>query len=281
MGRRQSGTVEDRRGFSGRMAGGGIVGLITIVVALFLGVDPSVLVPDGLDPGVATSQPLTADPADDQHAQFVAVVLADTEDVWNRLFQQQLGRNYRDPTLVLFSETSQSGCGFASAASGPFYCPADEKVYIDLQFFQELQTSFQAAGDFAEAYVIAHEVGHHVQNQLGVLEQVQSRRGKGGRDEANEISVRAELQADFLAGVWAYHAQETKGILEPGDLEEALGAAAAVGDDRLQRRSQGYVVPDSFTHGTSEQRSRWFRKGFESGDLSRMMDLFKVDYRDL
>jgi predicted metalloprotease len=180
--------------------------------------------------------------------------------------------------LVLFSGQTQSGCGFASAASGPFYCPGDENVYIDLQFFDELQTNFHATGDFAAAYVIAHEVGHHVQNQLGVLDQVHQRRGQG---DSNEMSVRAELQADFLAGVWAHHAQEAKNILEPGDLEEALGAASAVGDDRLQRQAQGYVVPDSFTHGTSEQRARWFRLGFDSGDLSRLMDPFKLDYREL
>jgi uncharacterized protein len=281
MGRRQSGNVEDRRGFSGRVAGGGIVGLITIAIALFLGVDPSALIPDGVDPGAATGVTSSANPVNDQDKEFVAVVLADTEDVWHRLFEQQLGRDYREPSLVLFSEASQSGCGFASAASGPFYCPADEKVYIDLQFFQELQTTFQATGDFAEAYVIAHEVGHHVQNQLGVLDQVHGRSGQASHADSNEMSVRAELQADFLAGVWAHHAQKSKNILEPGDLEEALGAASAVGDDRLQRRAQGYVVPDSFTHGTSQQRSRWFRLGFETGDLSKMMDLFKLDYRAL
>jgi predicted metalloprotease len=282
-GRRQSGNVEDRRGFSGRMAGGGIIGVITIVIALFLGVDPSALlqVQNSLDPGAASGISGTVDPAEEQHKEFIAVVLADTEDVWNQLFQQQAGKEYRDPTLVLFSEATQSGCGFASAASGPFYCPPDEKVYIDLQFFDELQTSYQAAGDFAEAYVIAHEVGHHVQNQLGVLGEVHSRRGQVSEEESNEISVRTELQADFLAGVWAHHAQRAKNILEPGDLEEALGAASAVGDDRLQRRAQGYVVPDSFTHGTSEQRVRWFRLGFETGDLSRLMDPFKLDYREL
>lgn len=281
-GRRQSGNVQDRRGFSGgTMAGGGIVGLITIAIALFLGVDPAVLIPDGVDPGAATGVTGTVDPVEEQRKEFTAVVLADTEDVWNRLFEQQLGKDYREPTLVLFSQASQSGCGFASAASGPFYCPADEKVYIDLQFFQELQTKFQAAGDFAEAYIIAHEVGHHVQNQVGVLAEVHGRRGQVSEAESNEMSVRTELQADFLAGVWAHHAQKTKNILEPGDLEEALGAASAVGDDRLQRRGQGYVVPDSFTHGTSAQRSRWFRLGFDTGDLSKMMDLFKLDYREL
>jgi hypothetical protein len=281
VGRRQSGNIQDRRGISGTMAGGGVVGLITIVIALFLGVDPSAVLPDGLDPGMQSGITPTTSPAEEQQKQFTAVVLADTEDVWNDLFQQQFSRDYREPVLVLFSGSTQSGCGFASAASGPFYCPGDENVYIDLQFFQELQDNFRATGDFAAAYVIAHEVGHHVQNQLGVLAQVHERRGQGREAESNEVSVRAELQADFLAGVWAHHAQETKNILEPGDLEEALGAASAVGDDRLQRRAQGYVVPDSFTHGTSEQRARWFRLGFETGDLSRMMEPFKLDYREL
>jgi hypothetical protein len=281
VGRRQSGNIQDRRGISGTMAGGGVVGLITIVIALFLGVDPSAVLPDGLDPGMQSGITPTTSPAEEQQKQFTAVVLADTEDVWNDLFQQQFSRDYREPVLVLFSGSTQSGCGFASAASGPFYCPGDKNVYIDLQFFQELQDNFRATGDFAAAYVIAHEVGHHVQNQLGVLAQVHERRGQGREAESNEVSVRAELQADFLAGVWAHHAQETKNILEPGDLEEALGAASAVGDDRLQRRAQGYVVPDSFTHGTSEQRARWFRLGFETGDLSRMMEPFKLDYREL
>jgi hypothetical protein len=281
VGRRQSGNIQDRRGISGAMAGGGVVGLITIVIALFLGVDPSAVLPDGLDPGMQSGITPTTSPAEEQQKQFTAVVLADTEDVWNDLFQQQFSRDYREPVLVLFSGSTQSGCGFASAASGPFYCPGDENVYIDLQFFQELQDNFRATGDFAAAYVIAHEVGHHVQNQLGVLAQVHERRGQGREAESNEVSVRAELQADFLAGVWAHHAQETKNILEPGDLEEALGAASAVGDDRLQRRAQGYVVPDSFTHGTSEQRARWFRLGFETGDLSRVMEPFKLDYREL
>jgi len=281
MGRRQSGNVEDRRRFSGTVAGGGIVGLITIVIALFLGVDPSALLTGSLDPGSASGIPRETAAVQDQQEQFTAVVLADTEDVWNRLFQQQFGKDYAEPTLVLFSQATQSGCGFASAASGPFYCPPDEKVYIDLQFFQELQTNFHAAGDFAAAYVIAHEVGHHVQNQLGILANVHSRRAQANENESNEISVRAELQADFLAGVWAHHAQKAKNILEPGDLEEALSAASAVGDDRLQRRSQGYVVPDSFTHGTSEQRARWFRLGFDTGDLSRTMDPFKLDYEQL
>jgi hypothetical protein len=263
---------------SGTMAGGGVVGLITIVIALFLGVDPSAVLPDGLDPGAQSGITPATSPAEEQQKQFTAVVLADTEDVWNGLFQQQFNRDYREPILVLFSGQTQSGCGFASAASGPFYCPGDENVYIDLQFFEELQNNFRATGDFAAAYVIAHEVGHHVQNQLGVLDQVHQRRGQG---DSNEMSVRAELQADFLAGVWAHHAHETKNILEPGDLEEALGAASAVGDDRLQRQAQGYVVPDSFTHGTSEQRARWFRLGFDTGDLSRLMDPFKLDYREL
>ncbi len=277
-GRRQSSNVEDRRRISGRSVGGGIAGLVVIVIALFLGVDPSALLTDS---GVTANYPTTTNSAQDEQAQFTAVVLADTEDVWSQLFQQGFHTAYAEPSLVLFSQSTESGCGFASAASGPFYCPSDEKVYIDLQFFRELQTTFHAAGDFAAAYVIAHEVGHHVQNQLGILSKVHSRQGRMSERESNETSVRTELQADFLAGVWAHYAQKTKSILEPGDLEEALTAASAVGDDRLQRRSQGYVVPDSFTHGTSEQRVRWFRRGFEAGDLSKMMDTFRLDYEQL
>lgn len=275
VGRRQSSNIDDRRRASGVFAGGGVAGLIIIVIALFLGVDPSALL---TDPGLTGGSPPAVDTAQDEQAQFTAVVLADTEDVWNQLFQQGFERDYVEPYLVLFSQSTQSGCGFASAATGPFYCPNDEKVYIDLQFFRELQTTFHAAGDFAAAYVIAHEVGHHVQNQLGVLAEVHRQRGRVSERESNEISVRTELQADFLAGVWAHYAQKTKSILEPGDLEEALTAASAVGDDRLQRQSRGYVVPDSFTHGTSEQRVRWFRLGFDTGDLSKTMETFKLDY---
>jgi uncharacterized protein len=285
IGRRESGNVEDRRGLStgGMVAGGGITGLVVLVIAMFLGVDPGGLVPQGgSEPGGSPAAARRdADPSEENLKRFSAVVLADTEDVWNELFRSQLQKDYREPVLSLFSGGSQSGCGFASSAMGPFYCPADQKVYIDLQFFKELETRFRAAGDFAQAYVIAHEIGHHVQNQLGILNQVHSKQGRISKAEYNQLSVRSELQADFLAGVWAHHAQKTKDILEPGDIEEALGAATAIGDDRLQKQAQGYVVPDSFTHGSSAQRTRWFRLGFETGDLSRMMDLFKMSYSQL
>jgi predicted metalloprotease len=280
-GRRQSANVEDRRGGGrGLIAGGGIASVIALLIALFLGVDPSMLFQGG-DPGSGNPGGQPVNPAEESTKQFVTVVLADTEDVWNELFQRSLGKSYREPTLVLFTESDRSGCGFASAAMGPFYCPADEKVYIDLQFFRDLETRHRAAGDFAQAYVVAHEVGHHVQNQLGILNELNARRRRMSEAEANQFSVRSELQADFLAGVWAHHAQRTKNILDPGDVEEAIGAANAVGDDRLQQQGRGYVVPDSFTHGTSEQRARWFRLGFETGDVSRMMDTFKVPYNQL
>jgi uncharacterized protein len=284
IGRRESGNVEDRRGLStgGMVAGGGITGIVVLLISMFLGVDPSALLPQGEpEGGGGTAARREVNPAEEKMAQFTKVVLADTEDVWNEMFRSQLKKEYREPVLVLFSGGSRSGCGFASSATGPFYCPADNRVYIDLEFFKELETRFRAAGDFAQAYVVAHEVGHHVQNQLGVLDQVHSKQGRISKAEYNQLSVRSELQADFLAGVWAHHAQKTKSILEPGDLEEALGAANAIGDDRLQKQGQGYVVPDSFTHGTSDQRTRWFRLGFETGDLSRMMDLFKLSYNQL
>ncbi|HET9533336.1 MAG TPA: neutral zinc metallopeptidase [Blastocatellia bacterium] len=280
-GRQGSANVEDRRGMSGRgiAVGGGIGSVLLVLLALIFGVDPSGLLPQE-DPGSSGGAPATREvnPAEEELKQFTTVVLKDTEDVWNELFRSNFRRDYTEPTLVLFTGSDRSACGFASAATGPFYCPADQKVYIDLQFFDELARRFRAAGDFAQAYVIAHEVGHHVQNQVGVLGEVHSRRGRVSEEEFNRLSVRLELQADFLAGVWAHHAHRSRNILEPGDLEEALGAANAIGDDRLQRQAQGYVVPDSFTHGTSEQRARWFRLGFETGDVSRMMEAFKVSY---
>ncbi len=199
--------------------------------------------------------------ADEEMAEFTKTVLADTEDVWN-----ELKPDYREPTLVLFSGQVESACGGATAASGPFYCPADERVYIDLSFFEELKSNLNAPGDFAQAYVIAHEVGHHIQHLLGITEKVHCMKNQVSEAEYNDLSVRLELQADFLAGVWAHHAQRMNQILEPGDMEEALTAASAIGDDRLQKQFQGYVVPDSFTHGTSEQRMRWFKKGFDTGD---------------
>ncbi len=276
QGRRESSNVDDRRGIGGGglAVGGGIGGIIIAIIYFFLGGGNG---GNGDTDFLRQQAPQTQEQkaAEDQLASFSKVVFADTEDVWNKLFSEQ-GRNYVEPRMVLFSGSDQSGCGFASAATGPFYCPADSKVYLDLTFFQELQERFNAPGDFAMAYVIAHEVGHHVQHLLGVTEQVDRMRGRISETEMNKLSVRLELQADFLAGVWAHHAQRTKQILESGDVEEALRAANAIGDDRLQQQSQGYVVPDAFTHGTSEQRMFWFKKGFQTGDL-KQGDTFNSD----
>jgi predicted metalloprotease len=276
-GQRQSDNVEDRRGLSGggMAIGGGLGGLVLLVIALLLGADPRQLLEQsrGVDPSTGTTTSRPINPQEDELKQFSDTVLASTEDVWSDIFRQQ-GKTYSKPTLVLFTEAVRSACGEAGAAVGPFYCPGDQKLYLDLGFFHDLQTRFRAPGDFAQAYVIAHEVGHHVQNLLGTMDKVDSVRGRMSEAEANQLSVRLELQADFLAGVWAHYAQQ-KGILEPGDIEEALGAASAVGDDRLQREGQGYVIPDSFTHGTSEQRIRWFRKGLETGEL-RQGDTFSA-----
>jgi uncharacterized protein len=266
--RRQSENIEDRRGMSGgKIAiGGGLGTIVLILLALLFGADPRQLLeqlPADQGPGTQTSRP--TNPEEEELKKFVAVVLAETEDVWTEIFRQN-GRQYRKPTLVLFSDRVESACGVAGAASGPFYCPGDQKVYLDLSFFKELQTRFRAPGDFAAAYVIAHEVGHHVQNLLGTMDRVNAAQSRMSSEQANQLSVRLELQADFLAGVWAHYTQQ-KGLLETGDLEEALRAASAVGDDRLQRERQGYVVPDSFTHGTSEQRAQWFRRGLETGDI--------------
>lgn len=271
--REGSSNVEDRRGGRrARRVGGGLgLGTIVIVViALLLGENPLALMQQlgGAGAPQETSAPAGPRP-DDELARFVSVVLKDTEDVWHKLFPEQLNRRYREPVLVLFDGQVQSACGFSSAASGPFYCPADQKLYIDLSFYKQLNDYFQAPGDFAMAYVVAHEVGHHVQNLLGITREVQSRRGRISQEQYNELSVRLELQADFLAGVWAHHAQEMKKILEEGDIQEAMTAAQAIGDDRIQMRSRGYVVPESFTHGTSEQRMRWFQKGLRTGDLSQ------------
>jgi predicted metalloprotease len=268
-GREGSGNVEDRRGMSGGgglAIGGGIGGLIIYLLYSFLGGNPS-SAPELL-PGQQTSQGQQYDArtsaADDTLAKFVSVVLKDTEDVWGDMLT-----NYQKPKLVLFSNAVQSACGSASAAVGPFYCPGDEKVYIDLSFFRELKERFGAPGDFAMAYVVAHEVGHHIQNLIGTSDKVHSLQQRTGEAEGNKLSVKLELQADFYAGVWAHHAQQMKGILEPGDINEALTAANAIGDDRLQQQSQGQVVPDAFTHGTSAQRMYWFKKGFETGDLKQ------------
>jgi uncharacterized protein len=301
-GRRQSDNVEDVRGqgsgagggpFGGgggfRMPGGGggrgggisiITLLIVGAIAWFVfGINPlqlmgmagggGVSLPGGAqtspaDPGVQQ----TRSPKQDELAQMSAVVLADTEDVWNEMFRRS-GRTYKQPTLVLYSGSWPTACGQGDAAMGPFYCPGDNKVYIDLSFFEELGAKFGAAGDFAQAYVIAHEVGHHVQNLLGISAQTQRQRQQSDEETANRISVMVELQADCFAGVWAHHTQAKKQIMDPGDLEEALAAAAAVGDDTLQKRSRGFVVPESFTHGTSEQRKRWFTAGFQTGDVNR------------
>jgi uncharacterized protein len=276
-GQRQSENVEDRRGMSGGglAIGGGLGGIVVLVIALLLGADPRQLLEqspaEGPAPGTQSSRSLN--PEEEELKQFSATVLASTEDVWTDLLRQH-GERYVKPTLVLFTDQVRSACGVAGAAVGPFYCPNDEKLYLDLAFFRELQTRFRAPGDFAQAYVIAHEVGHHLQKLLGTMDRVDAARGRMSEEQANQLSVRLELQADFLAGVWAHYAQK-KGILEPGDIEEALGAASAVGDDQLQRENQGYVVPDSFTHGTSEQRARWFRRGLETGDL-RQGDTFNT-----
>ena len=266
IGRQGSGNVEDRRGMGGRLAiGGGLGGVIILIISLLLGNNP---LDDGTgDYGNAYQDQPTGvtTPEEDQEVQFVDVVLNDTQTVWEDIFLEN-GSRYIDPRLVVFSDSYQSGCGFASAATGPFYCPMDSKVYIDLSFFKELDTRFNAAGDFAKAYVIAHEVGHHVQHLLGTTDKVDQQRGRISEREMNALSVKLELQADFYAGVWAHYEQEM-GVLDPGDIEEALAAANAIGDDRLQKQSQGYVVPDSFTHGTSAQRMYWFKKGYETGDI--------------
>jgi uncharacterized protein len=274
-GRRGSTNVDDRRGISGggAVAGGGVVALIIYLVYSFLGGGDGSQPPPNL-PGFTTTTEMSPEEkaADDERAEFVKVVLAETEDVWNDLFARE-GEDYAEPTLVLFRDGVQSACGSASAAMGPFYCPGDAKVYIDLSFYQDLQERFKAPGDFAMAYVVAHEVGHHIQNLNGTAQKLSRLRQQVSETEYNRYSVKMELQADFLAGVWAHHTQKMKNILEPGDIEEALNAANAIGDDRLQRESQGRVVPDAFTHGTSAQRMYWFKKGFQTGDL-RQGDTF-------
>ena len=278
-GERQSSNIEDRRGMSaGKVAvGGGLGTVLLLIIALIFGADPRQLLeqlPTEPSSQVQSSRPLN--PEEEQLKEFVGVVLAKSEDVWNNLFRQN-GRQYREPTLVLFTDQVQSACGRAGASVGPFYCPGDEKVYIDLSFYEELKRRFQAPGDFAQAYVIAHEVGHHVQHLLGISDRVDAMRGRVSQAEANQLSVRLELQADFFAGVFARYVKD-QGILDPGDIEEALTAASAIGDDKIQRQTTGYVVPDSFTHGSSEQRLRWFKRGYDSGDI-RQGDTFSA--RDL
>ena len=267
MGRRESSNVDDRRSFSGgKIAGGtGIIGIIFYLLYSFLGGSDSPTLPP------VNSQPQTMNAeeksADDKRASFVKVVLAETEDVWHKIFAEN-GQNYSEPTLVLFRDGVTSACGYASSASGPFYCPSDSKLYIDLSFYEDMQNKLNAPGDFAMAYVVAHEVGHHIQNLLGTADRVGNLRQRNG-GASNRYSVMMELQADFYAGVWAHYDQQMKNILDPGDIDEALNAANAIGDDRLQKQATGEVVPDAFTHGTSAQRVYWFKKGFETGDLKQ------------
>ncbi|HTN02510.1 MAG TPA: neutral zinc metallopeptidase [Planctomycetaceae bacterium] len=288
QGRRQSDNIDDRRSAGPARVGlrGGLVVVVIAAIAVFLGADPRDVL--RIMQNLPAPQPQAqvdgdgrnaAPQPDDELAEFVSVVLADTEEVWTEQFARA-GKTYRKLKLVLFRDQVRSACGFASAASGPFYCPADQQVYIDLAFYQDMKDKLGAPGDFAQAYVIAHEIGHHVQNLLGVSEDVHARQQRVDKVEANELSVRLELQADFLAGVWAHHAEQKWQILEQGDIEEALNAATAIGDDRLQQQSRGTVVPESFTHGTSEQRVRWFTRGLKTGDMNAG-DTFSVRYSDL
>ena len=273
-GRRQSGNVDDQRGsgggggFGGLPIKGGIgVVIVIVVIGLITGQNPLSLlqqVPMDSGPSVSQSTPYQSTPEEQELADLVGVVLADTEDVWNKLLD-----DYREPKLTIFNGTVQSGCGNADASTGPFYCSADERVFIDLSFYEELKNRFNAPGDFAQAYVIAHEVGHHVQHLMGITDKVHEMKGQLSEAEYNKISVKLELQADFLAGVWAHHADAMFNIIEAGDFDEAMNAASAIGDDRLQKQSRGSVVPDSFTHGTSAQRQRWFKKGYETGDINQ------------
>lgn len=264
-GGRRSNRIEDRRGMRvGRgLAGGGLGSIVLLLIALYFGIDPGLLLMDS-EP---QPQIQALDPAQEELKEFVAVVLADTEDTWSAIFAER-GERYLEPTLVLFSGQVQSGCGIAGAAAGPFYCPIDKKVYLDLRFFDELQQRFGAPGDFARAYVIAHEIGHHVQTLLGISEQTLALRQRLSPAEANALSVRQELQADCFAGIWAYHADRSRHLLEAGDIEEGLQAASAIGDDTLQQQAQGQVRPETFTHGSSAQRVSWFRQGLSSGDPS-------------
>ncbi len=282
-GERQSDNVEDRRGMSisrGAKVGGiGGLGLVAVVViSMLMGVDPSSIlqvVEQNTQPSSISVEQSATTAANDDMRNFVAVVLAETEDVWNDTFQQA-GKTYEEPRLVLFSGAVDSACGMADSAVGPFYCPGDHKVYLDLAFFEELHSRFGASGDFAQAYVIAHEVGHHVQTLLGISEKVRELQSQAGKSENNKLSVKMELQADCLAGMWAHQADKKRNILEAGDVEEGLNAASAVGDDRIQKQTQGYVVPDGFTHGSSAQRVSWFQRGFEQGNIGAC-DTFSAD----
>ena len=272
-GERESDNVEDRRGMSlsrGAKVGGiGGLGLVAVViVSMFLGVDPTTVLQglSGMQQTSSTVSQSNAPPVNDDMKKFVSVVLGQTEDVWNEAFSKA-GRTYEPPKLVLFSEAVESACGMAGSATGPFYCPGDQKVYLDLSFFEELQTRFGVSGDFAQAYVIAHEVGHHVQTLLGITQKIHELQLRGNKTESNKLSVMVELQADCLAGIWAHQTEKNRHVLEAGDIEEGLNAASAVGDDRIQKSSRGYVVPDAFTHGSSEQRVRWFKNGLENGNI--------------
>ena len=267
---RRSTNVEDRRGsrIPGRVKGGSIGILLLALVGMYFGIDPSIILNMGESVQVSqpgqSGAPVEQTEEDRQLAEFVSVVLADTEDVWKEQFRAA-GQTYAEPNLVLFSGAVQSACGFAEAAMGPFYCPGDGKVYIDLSFYRELKRNMNAPGDFAQAYVIAHEVGHHVQNLLGLSRQMEAMRRQVSKTEYNRLSVKMELQADCFAGLWAHHAHRARQVVEPGDIDEALNAASQIGDDRLQKQQRGYVTPDSFTHGTSAQRVSWFQRGYQTG----------------
>ncbi len=266
---RRSTNIEDRRGMRmGPAMGGGIGGIAILLIALFLGVDPGALLNSAPEQAGPLSPADSAALANDPNRDLVAAVLGDTEDTWNEIFQAN-GRDYEEPKVVIYSGMTQSACGMGQAAMGPFYCQLDRDIYIDLSFFEDLRSRFGADGDFAQAYVIAHEVGHHVQNQLGISERTVAQRQRSGETESNQLSVMQELQADCFAGIWANRANQSRRILEAGDVEEGLNAAAAIGDDRIQRKTQGTVVPESFTHGSSEQRVRWFRRGIETGEVEQ------------
>jgi predicted metalloprotease len=273
---RRSENIEDRRGMSAGgkgLIGGGVGAVVVALIALFLGADPSVVLNQLADAPRTPAAPAT-NPEQERMKDFVAAVLGETEDTWGAIFSRA-GARYQQPKLVLFSGAVQSACGYAQSAMGPFYCPGDHKLYLDMSFFDDLARRHHAPGDFAQAYVIAHEVGHHVQTLLGVADKVRAARQGADERESNRLQVRMELQADCLAGVWAHHADRARGILESGDLDEALAAASGVGDDRLQRQAQGHVVPDSFTHGSSEQRMRWFGIGARGGEL-KQCDTFRA-----
>ena len=269
---RRSSNIEDRRGGNSSLVvgGGGLGALVLALVVTMLGGDPSIVLDQvAQSPSQSQTSSQQTSPAEDELAEFTSIVLADTEDTWHQIFREEIGQPYQEPALVLFSGSVQSGCGAAQSAMGPFYCPADQKVYIDLSFYNDLKSRHQAPGDFAQAYVVAHEVGHHVQNILGISNQVRQLQSRASKAEANQLSVRLELQADCFAGVWANRADKARDILESGDIEEALNAASQIGDDRLQEQSRGFVVPESFTHGSSAQRVRWFRQGLATGNIEQ------------